>query len=1203
MRSRRPLAAVAASSVIAAGLAAWGQEQPQIVAAPAVWDPAAAARFAARGVAVPRTVMTVETQDPLDLAWVRAAFGYAEPLESAETGRLQAMGQRGGANGASSSVAPNSEAPSSGAPSGAVEPAPMEDAERGAAPAPAGPPPSAPLAAGEGEADGLTLGRRAPGGGGSADEGRGGGVGGERRRARRVTDAPAQRGAAGAAGEGDQPAAPQPVLSNLETTARAGKVLFQDARGAYEALEPRGLRVVTFVDGPRARTVVDLVFRNPHPRRLEGTFFYPLPDGATPAGFGMFPGTLRVDDPKVLGTAPLLPPLPAGVDPRGLEPCAPRASATGAEALVRDWQPMQVARVVEQKRARQVYEQVVRERVDPALMEWSGANTFKARVFPLEPHGLKRIVFAFEQTLPRDGDVLRWTFPLAGEARLGEVHALVHVRPGVEVVAAEGAHPRHVRAPVAQAVQVVEGWRRLHLVAPAGERPGAFDLALRAADPRRQAIAGAAADLGGRAFFARVVPEVPAVESAAPTGRALFVVDTSLSEEGLRRSLAGQLLLQVLERDPTIREYAVLLFDVRARWLHDVGWRPNTPEARDETAGELAKVYLEGATNLAAALDEVARQAAWIDGALDGPGGAQEEGQQAGAGAAPATRFLLSDGLITWGLDRADDLLRRHAAAMRGRWLTYRFGDAPVNRELYDALSRETAGRTVNVLTAEQLPAAALAHRGAPVLLRGVEVVGAEAVDLVVAGAPRLVFPGQELEVAGRLTGLDDEGDARLVVTLEVDGQAQTTEVPLAVGEDSPLAPRAWAELWTRRLLALDDERLQRMVVALSQTFTLANQAASLLILESAADYQRFDVKAEQVDLADLERLRVAEEDQRRDRLQGIALDDVPREGRDLVRLLAGLASPATQPALPLLDRPLAGGEERLTAEVLYRAARGEDAMDVRAYDRVARARAVVGDTFGAVRALSCLVEQQPREAEANRLVGYACLALGQYGPAAELFERVRLNRPFEPQSYLEEALALEALGRWGEAARDYEILLARAFPRHDAECKVVGAYHYARLLAGRLREGGLDAAARAQVEARLAALEERLSDGLERRALQLTIHWNTDSTDIDLWVVEPEGERCFYGHRETAAGGKLFWDTTTGYGPELYRRVQGARGEYDVLIHYYGNNSARLGVPTSVLLVRDRDCFGPEDGYTRRFQMRLLPDANAVLRLRRETF
>ena len=30
----------------------------------------------------------------------------------------------------------------------------------------------------------------------------------------------------------------------------------------------------------------------------------------------------------------------------------------------------------------------------------------------------------------------------------------------------------------------------------------------------------------------------------------------------------------------------------------------------------------------------------------------------------------------------------------------------------------------------------------------------------------------------------------------------------------------------------------------------------------------------------------------------------------------------------------------------------------------------------------------------------------------------------------------------------------------------------------------------------------------IDKTSLQLSIHWNTASTDIDLWVVEPEGER-----------------------------------------------------------------------------------------------
>ena len=48
-------------------------------------------------------------------------------------------------------------------------------------------------------------------------------------------------------------------------------------------------------------------------------------------------------------------------------------------------------------------------------------------------------------------------------------------------------------------------------------------------------------------------------------------------------------------------------------------------------------------------------------------------------------------------------------------------------------------------------------------------------------------------------------------------------------------------------------------------------------------------------------------------------------------------------------------------------------------------------------------------------------------------------------------------------------------------------------------------------------------------------IFWNTDGTDVDLHVVEPSGEECFYQHTQTASGGHISRDVTTGYGPELY--------------------------------------------------------------------
>ncbi|MFY0576503.1 hypothetical protein ACN28S_21055 [Cystobacter fuscus] len=53
--------------------------------------------------------------------------------------------------------------------------------------------------------------------------------------------------------------------------------------------------------------------------------------------------------------------------------------------------------------------------------------------------------------------------------------------------------------------------------------------------------------------------------------------------------------------------------------------------------------------------------------------------------------------------------------------------------------------------------------------------------------------------------------------------------------------------------------------------------------------------------------------------------------------------------------------------------------------------------------------------------------------------------------------------------------------------------------------------------------------------------------------------------------------------------------------VHYYGNNSARYVVPTALLLVTDRGSFSRDDGYQRRFQLRILPKAEAALLLRSE--
>jgi tetratricopeptide (TPR) repeat protein len=978
-----------------------------------------------------------------------------------------------------------------------------------------------------------------------------------------------------------KPRAPRRAFATIAKRPTNGQILVFNEAGQREAIKPRAVRVVAFVQGPRARTVVDYVFENPYDRRLEGTFRHPLPADASPAGFAMFDGSMRVEGERFLDSVDLLPELPSAlIDPSAIEELAPSSVRKASKRRSIDWGRRKDARVVEQKRAREVYEQIVRENIDPGLMEWSGGNSFEARVFPLEPKSTKRVVIAYEQSLVFDGASFRFAYALPEEASIKQREATLFV---------DVAKGKISEAPNPAKSALLGKWQRFDLLHPSGGaelrcavEPPSPNVSLRGRD---------SGGLGGEPIYAEVRPEI-AKGKESKTKRALLLIDTSLSgEDDATYARMTKQITALLSRDDTIEEYAVALFDVRARWLHGAGWRANTEEHRTETVRALANVYLEGATSFAALLEELERQRSW---AIDPPG--------------KTTAFLFSDGQISWGIDRLDELERRHSSAIADvRWITYRFGESPVNQALFDLLSNRSKGQTVALLSEAEVDAAAVAHRASPVELEYVRVTGAEAADIVVAGDPHLVFPGQTLKVAGRL--LPSSGkSAKASIVLGLKG---SPAIVLPLGSEAAadeLAPRAWADLYAKKLIAFDDERLDRMVVALSQHYHLANARASFLVLDRDEDWKRYAIEKERVDLSNLEALRKKEEAERRDRSLGVALDGVSAEGRRVVEFLErrtdGLAPLLSEQ--PLVEAPLAGGDGRAEAEGEYRRARAAQKLDDLLYDRIARTRALAGDTGGALRALSCMVELRPEDTEAMRLVGYALLALAQYRPASEIFERVRLRRPFEGEAYLEEALALDSFGRYDLAARNYEIALARTWARHHNEVRIVAAYHYARLVRALLESGApFSGGEKNLLETRLRMLQQISPDVRADSPidLQLTTLWSTDDIDIDLWVFEPNGEKCFYAHRTTEGGGRLYWDVTDGLGPELYQAARAQRGRYETLVHYYGGRAPRMTAPTAMLMVIDKNLFGPSSAGSRRFQMRLLPKRDAVLMMRTDVF
>jgi predicted Zn-dependent protease len=117
-----------------------------------------------------------------------------------------------------------------------------------------------------------------------------------------------------------------------------------------------------------ARTVIEETFVNHTNGVLEGVFHFPLPPGASVAGFAMWIGDKKVD-----------------------------------------------ADIVEKQRAREIYETILQEKRDPGLLEWTGGNIFKARVYPIFAHSEKRIQISYTQVLPRKGGRYRYNYALQSD--------------------------------------------------------------------------------------------------------------------------------------------------------------------------------------------------------------------------------------------------------------------------------------------------------------------------------------------------------------------------------------------------------------------------------------------------------------------------------------------------------------------------------------------------------------------------------------------------------------------------------------------------------------------------------------------------------------------------------------------------------------------------------------------------------------------
>ncbi len=223
----------------------------------------------------------------------------------------------------------------------------------------------------------------------------------------------------------------------------------------------------------------------------------------------------------------------------------------------------------------------------------------------------------------------------------------------------------------------------------------------------------------------------------------------------------------------------------------------------------------------------------------------------------------------------------------------------------------------------------------------------------------------------------------------------------------------------------------------------------------------------------------------------------------------------------------------------------------------------------------------------ADRLMRY-----GDDARALWLYERLLQLEPDRPQPRRNLALALiERADRTGAAAesddarkQDYARALSllnevvtKAWSDSYQGVELIALMEANRVIPRYRALGGKDV-----------AIDPRLIAQLDVD-LRVTLEWNVDATDMDLWVDEPNRERAIYNNPRTAIGGRLSHDMTQGYGPEEYLLRRAPDGTYTVRVNIYRTDALN---PNGAITVRARlwRAYGRPDEQAQVMDLELKP-------------
>jgi hypothetical protein len=518
--------------------------------------------------------------------------------------------------------------------------------------------------------------------------------------------------------------------------------------------------------------------------------------------------------------------------------------------------------------------------------------------------------------------------------------------------------------------------------------------------------------------------------------------------------------------------------------------------------------------------------------------------------------------------------------AESGPLFAYQTGMTGTAVGMLEHLTRETGGAVFSVINEGEVTKAARAHRQRPWQLVDVALPGGS--DILVAGRPKFIYPGQSLLVVGR-----GQPDTEATVRVRRGDELRVVEVGIGRPLESSLAPRAYGQVAVGQLEDLGS-RVEDVAIAYARHFRVTGQTCSLLMLESDRDYKRFNIKPEDdsfvVRTSPSANLITAKLDELAAHLGNAKsamtdwlkkLEQTPGMQFKVPTALRLVLDRLPEDAFEVKQTRLVCSQSKVgdTSEEFLRRL-GSERLDYDAVTSQATSRLDGLGPADALRTLSSLIENNPGDAVLARDVAFSALEWGLSDQAYYLLKRVSEMRPDQPQTYQAMSHCLADTGNTDLAMIYYEIVLNATWDNRYLDVKKIVGVEYVDLLR-RIERGELSSHAREYAVARLETMRGRVP--VSRADLVITMMWNTDRTDVDLHVIEPTGEECYFEHPRTRMGGRMTRDVTEGFGPEMYTLEQAKAGDYRVLANYFGSDTNRSKVRSKVYITIYRNYGDPK--------------------------